>query len=131
MLGTCGQKCSDNHQGLSPSQLVFGENPKFPALYSLGPPGFEEVNVGKAAAMHIQAMHSAREAFIECESDRILKTALKKKVYAREENINPGDWIYYKNKSRKWEGPVKVATKDGKLLYTIRGGRLLTINTDH
>ena len=121
----------ENYQGFSPSQLVFGENPKFPSLYSAGPPGLEEVNVSKAAAMHINAMHSAREAFVECESERILKTALKQRIFARGENIQPGDWIYFKNKSRRWEGPVKVATKDNKLLYAVRGGRLLTINTDH
>ena len=44
--------------------------------------------------------------------------------------IEAGDWIYFKN-DRKWEGPVKVTTKDGKLLYAIRAGRLLTINSDH
>ena len=88
----------ENFQGFSPSQLVFGESPKFPALYSSGPPGLEEVQVSKVAAMHINAMHSAREAYIECESDKILKAALKKKVFARGEKVNPGDWIYFKNK---------------------------------
>ena len=110
---------------------MFGENPKFPALYSSGPPGFEEANISKTAAAHISAMHSAREAFVECEADRVLKAALKRKVYARGEDINPGSWIYFKNKSRKWEGPVKITTKDGKLLYAVRAGRLLTINIDH
>ena len=54
----------ENYQGFSPAQLVFGENPKLPALYSAGPPGLEEVNVSKSAAMHISALHLAREAFI-------------------------------------------------------------------
>ena len=43
----------------------------------------------------------------------------------------PGDWIYFKNKTRRWEGPVKITTKDGKLLYVVRAGRLMTINSDH
>ena len=72
----------ENYQGVSPAQLVLGDNPKFPELYLSGPPGFEEVNVGKAAAMHIQPLHSAREPFIECESNRILKTALQKNFFA-------------------------------------------------
>ena len=87
----------ENYQGFSPAQLVFGENPRLPALYSAGPPGLEEVNVSKSAAMHISALHLAREAFIECEADRVLRTALKQRVYARGEDILPGHWIYFKN----------------------------------
>ena len=120
-----------NYQGFSPSQIVFGENPRLPALYSAGPPGHEEVVMSKSMADHINAMHLGREAFVECEADRVLRTALRKRVYARNENIGPGDWIYYKNKTKRWEGPVKVTTCSGKLLYAVRAGRLLTINTDH
>ena len=120
-----------NYQGFSPSQIVFGENPRLPALYSAGPPGHEEVVMSKSMADHINAMHLGRAAFVKCEADRVLRTALRKRVYARNENIGPGDWIYYKNKTKRWEGPVKVTTCSGKLLYAVRAGRLLTINTDH
>ena len=41
------------------------------------------------------------------------------------------NWIYVKNKTKKWVGPVKISTKDGKLFYAIRAGRLITINSDH
>ena len=86
--------------------------------------------MSKAVAEHINALHAAREAFIKCEADRVLKQALKSRVYTQSGNISAGDWIYFKNK-RKWEGPVKVTTEDGKILYAIRKGRLLTINSDH
>ena len=62
--------------------------------------------------------------------NKVLKAALKQRIYKRGDHIKRGDWIYYKNKD-KWEGPVKVAAKDGKSLFAVRGGRLLTINTDH
>ena len=65
----------ENYQGFFPAQLVFGENPKMPALYSAGPPGLK-----KAAAAHISALHLAREAFIQCEADRVLRTALRQRV---------------------------------------------------
>ena len=120
----------ENYMGFSPFQLVFGETPKLPSVFTAGPPGYEEVVMSKAVADHINALHSAREAFIKCESDRVLKQALKSRIYTQGQNISPGDWIYFKNK-KKWEGPVKVTTKDGKLLYAIRKGRLLTINSDH
>ena len=86
--------------------------------------------MSKAVAEHINALHSAREAFIKCESDQVLKQALESRIHPQGQDISPGDWIYFKNK-RKWEGPVKVTTKDGKLLFAIRKGRLLTINSDH
>ena len=111
-----------NHLGFSPAQLVFGENPKLPTLYTAGPPGLEEAKVSKAAGMHINALHLAREAFIECEADKVLRQALKQKVFARGEDVKTGDWIYFKNKSRKWEGPVRVSSRDGKSLFAIRAG---------
>ena len=77
----------ESYQGFSPSQLVFGENPRLPALYSAGPPGLEEVRVSKAMMEHIQALHSAREAFIQCEADRVLREALRSRIYAKGEQI--------------------------------------------
>ena len=82
-------------------------------------------------ADHINAMHLERKAFIECEADRVLKTASKKRVYAGNDNFAPGDWVYYKNKSKRWEGPIQITILSGKLLYAVRAGILLTINTDH
>ena len=120
----------ENVSGFSPFQIVFGESPKLPSVYTTGPPGLEEVVMSKAVADHINALHLAREAYISGESDRIIKTALKQRIYKRGQEISQGDWIYFKNRG-KWEGPVKVCTKDGKLLYAVRAGKLLTINSDH
>ena len=86
--------------------------------------------MSKSVADHINALFLAREAYIQGESDRVLKAALKQRVYKRGEDIQTGDWIYFNN-TGKWQGPVKVTTKDGKSLYVVRGGRLLTINSDH
>ena len=120
----------ENVSGFSPFQIVFGSQPKLPSVYTSGPPGYEEVEMNKAVADHINALFLGREAYVQCESDKILKAALKQKIYKRGENVETGDWIYFNNRG-KWEGPVKVTTKDGKKLYAVRGGKLLTINTDH
>lgn len=120
----------ENVSGYSPFQLVFGKCPALPSVYTAGPPGYEEVVMEKAVADHINAMFLAREAYIQGESDKILKKALKQRVYKRGEDIRVGDWIYFTDKG-KWKGPVKVTTKDGKSLYVVRAGRLLTINSDH
>ena len=120
----------ENYQGFSPCQIVFGQNPQLPSVYRSGPPGLEEVTMSQAVANQINAMHLAREAFIECESDRVIKTVLKKRLYTKSADVHIGEWIYFKNK-RKWEGPVKILTKDGKLLYSVKAGKLITINSDH
>ena len=119
-----------NVSGYSPFQIVFGQSPSLPSVYTVGPPGLEEVCMSKSVADHINALFLAREAYIQGESDRVLKAALKQRVYKRGEDIQAGDWIYFNN-TGKWQGPVKVTTKDGKSLYVVRGGRLLTINSDH
>ena len=124
------KNCLENWQGFSPAQLVFGVNPGLPAIYCSGPPGMEEARVSGAMWQHINAMHLAREMYIQCENDTALKTALRKRCFKSAEMVNIGEWIYFKN-ARAWEGPVKVVSKDGKLLYVVRAGRLLTINSDH
>ena len=52
-----------------------------------------------------------------------LKKVLKQRIFTTKEEINPCDWIYFKNKTKRWEGPVKVTMLSGKLLYAI--------NADH
>ena len=119
-----------NISGFSPFQIVFGKSPVLPSVYVAGPSGLEEVEMAKSVAENINAMHLAREAYIAGESDKILKAALKDRIYSRGNDVKIGDWIYFKNRD-KWKGPVKVAGKDGKSLYVVRGGRFLTVNTDH
>ena len=70
-----------NYEGFSPFQLVFGESPRLPTVEAAGPPGWEEVSMNKELAEHINALHSAREAFIQCESDNFIITALNKKEF--------------------------------------------------
>ena len=71
----------ENCDGFSPFQLVFGESPKLPSVFTSGPPGWEEVVMSKGIADIINAMHAAREAFISCEADKVLKQALKSRIY--------------------------------------------------
>ena len=85
----------DNISGFSPFQIVFGEQPKLPSVYTAGPPGMEEVVMNKAVADHINALFLAREAYTAGESDRILKAALKQRIYKRGEDVKTGDWIYF------------------------------------
>ena len=91
-----------NVSGFTPFQIVFGEAPSLPSVYAAGPPGLEEVSMSKAMADHINAMHLGRQAYIECESDRVLKMALKQRIYQRGDEVKQGDWIYFKHNSEKF-----------------------------
>ena len=76
-------------------------------------------------------MLKAREEYVAVESDRVLRQALKQRIYSKSENVQSGDWIYYRNNSSSvWKGPVKVTTREGKRIYVLNGGRLNTINLD-
>ena len=121
--------CLDNYRGFSPAQLVFGRNPTSPSLVAAGPSGLEEVNVSAKVAQHLNAMHQARQAYIECESDRVVAEALKKRLYVGVEDVSKGMWVYYKQRGY-FHGPVKIHSVDGKRLFAVRAGRLLTINKD-
>ena len=80
---------------------------------------------------NIRTMLKAREVFASMEADRVLRQALQKRIYSKQDQVQSGDWIYYRNNSSSvWKGPVKVTTREGKRIYVLNGGRLNTINLD-
>ena len=119
-------------EGISPFMIVFGKNPMHPSLTDYKPGNEENApELSKVVADNIKAMIKARELFCSLESDRVLRQALKQRIYTNSERVHSGDWIYYRqNNSTVWKGPVKVTTREGKRLYVLNGGRLNTINVD-
>ena len=114
-------------------QIVYMINPKLPSVYTCGPPGLEEVSMPKSVATHINAQHLARQAYVEGESSKSLKLALKQKIYRRPETVERNDWVFFKNLpfSKIWEGPLKILARDGKTLFAVRANKMLAINTEH
>ena len=123
----------ENVSGFSPFQIVYGINPKQPSVYTCGPPGLEEVSMPKSVVTHINAQHLARQAYVEGESSKSLKLALKQKIYRRPETIERNDWVFFQNLtfSKIWEEPVKILARDGKTLFAVRANKMLAINTEH
>ena len=64
-----------NVHGFSPKQLVFGKNSNFPAVESDKPPALEGKVASEIVACNLNAMHVARQAFIESESGEKLRRA--------------------------------------------------------
>ena len=124
----------ENRFGVSPSILVFGRNViSHPDLSPTAPSTLESnVKISDRIAAHLNALSKAREAFIQAESSKTIADALKAKVVKRNEVIDVGNWIYFKNlESKLWQGPVKVVMIDNKSIYTIRNNKLVSINKDH
>ena len=57
-----------NVYGYSPNQLVFGKNPSFPTVLNNDPPALESSTASKIVAEHLNALHTARKAYIASES---------------------------------------------------------------
>ena len=74
----------------------------------------EDLTHSQLVLKHLNAMHAARKAFIEAESNEKLCRALKSKARVTTRFVyNLGDLVYYKRKdSGKWKGPGKVIGKE-------------------
>ena len=76
----------------------------------------EDITHSQLVLKHLNAMHAARKAFIEAESNEKLRKALKSKARVTTGLIyDLGDLVYYKRKdSDKWKGPGKFIGKENK-----------------
>ena len=111
---------------------MFGRIPKHPSLVEENP-GQDEVLADSQAqwARHYRMQMAAREAFVASESDRVIRKALRQRIYADIDRIKNGDWVYFKrNPDRYWRGPAKVVLRDGKTLHCVMQGNPLCINTE-
>ena len=94
--------------GYSPNQLVFGRNPNFWSNLTNNTPAMEDINYSELVLKHLCAMHEARKAFIEAESNKLCGASKTKTRVTTGIIYNLGDLVYYKRKdSEKWKGPGK------------------------
>ena len=117
--------------GYSPNQLVFGKNPKLPNVVTDGPPAWENKTASEVLAKHLNALHSARTAFIKSESCHKLKLALKSKVRTNEQTFENGDIVYYRRDMEdKWLGQGKVVFQDGKVIFVRQGAYFVRVSAN-
>jgi ribonuclease HI len=112
--------------GYSPYQIVFGRNPTMPG-FDLHPPSGNDIK-GDVLLRHLQALNSAKRAFVEAESSERVRRALRHKVRVSERSYQPGDMVYYKREgSSQWSGPAKVIVQDGKVVFIRHGSYIVRI----
>ena len=115
--------------GFSSNQLVFGKNPNLPNILSDKLPALEGVTQSQTLAMHLNALHAARQEFIRSETDERIRRALKHKVRTSEEFYSKGDQVFYKKEdSERWFGPATVVCQDGKVIFARHGGSLVRLS---
>ena len=69
-------------EGISPFMIVFGRNPMHPSLTDFKPGNEDNPELSKTVADNIKAMLKARELFCSLEYDRVLRQALKQRIYS-------------------------------------------------
>ena len=113
-----------NAHGFSPNQLVFGQNPNLPSVLIDKPPALEGCTNSEVIAVHLNAMHVARKAFLESESSEKVRRALRHKTRDVPAMVyQTGDVVYYKrHNSRCWKGPGIVIGHDNKQVFVRHGG---------
>ena len=124
----------ENRFGFSPSMLVFGRNiSAHPDLNPNEPTSLEtNVDVSQKIKSHLSAISKAREAFIQAESDKTIAEALKARLVHRHEDLEIGQWIYWKNPVvKECQGPHKIVFMDNKNVFIIRLTKLIPVNRDH
>ena len=122
-----------NVHGFSPNQLVFGRNPNIPTVLNSELPALEGVTSSKLIAQHLNAMHTARAAFIQAEASEKLRRALMKKTRTSTiHSYKTGDEVYYKRRdSKRWHGPGIVIGGINKQVFVKHGGTFLRVNPCH
>jgi len=84
------ENCLQMWNGFSSYQLVFGQNPNLPNVMVDQLPALEGTTNNDVFAAHVNALHSARRAYIEVESSSKVRKALKHKVRANSTKFSTG-----------------------------------------
>ena len=115
--------------GYSSHQLVFGEDPNLPNIMSNTLPALEGTTSSEVFAQHLNALHGARNAFIQTEADERIRRTLRNKVRASKQVFENGDRVFYKREGKeRWLGPGKVLFQDGKVVFVRHGAVFVCVS---
>ena len=117
------KKSLQNVHGFSPFQLALGQNPRLPSVTDDKPPAYTPRSSTKALRDNLDAIHKARESFIQIESSERIRRALNHNVgTSSDTKFLTGDSVYHKRANeRRWRGPGKVLGQDGQQVLIKHG----------
>ena len=119
-----------NINGFSPYQLSIGTNPRLPSTLTDDLPALTAPITSKSLGENLQALHKAREAFIQSEnSDRIRRAISHNTRTSGDTKYITGDSVYYKREtSNAWHGPGRVLGQDGQQVLLKHGGYYVRVH---
>ena len=120
-----------NVHGFSPYQLALGYNPKLPSTLNNELPSMNtNVQSSKILRDNLNALHSARKAFIESENSERIKRALNHNIRSSgDTKYMTGDVVFYKrNDSQLWKGPGTVIGQDGQQILIKHGSTYVRVH---
>ena len=124
------KNCLQMWNGFSSYQMVFGKNPKLPDIFHATLPQLEGKTHSELLAMHLNALQSARRAFIESQADEKIRRALRHRVRANLEHYMTGDKVYFKREdSNRWHGPGIVIGQERQVVFVRHGGVYVRVPT--
>ena len=126
----CAKNSLQNVGGFSPNQLVFGYNPSLPSVLRNQPPSFDRISSSELVANNLNALHSARQAFIQAESSEKLQRALRHQIRPTlGVQYSNGDMVFYKrNEQDRWMGPGTVIGSENKQVLVKHGGSYVRVH---
>ena len=124
------KNCLQMVAGYSPYQLVFGRNPRLPNVMNDSLPALEGTTISETFALHLNAMHTARQAFIKAETSEKIRRALRHQVRPSGNVFINGELVYYKrDNSKEWKGPGSVIGQDGKVVLIRHGSSIVRVHS--
>ena len=113
-----------NELGFTPIQLVIGTLLNIPLVLNSDLQALEEAD-SNVVNNHLNAMYTARKAFVKAESSDKIKQALRHPVRASEEFLENGEEVFYKgDDGKRWHGPGKVVGQLGTAVFVAHDSRL-------
>ena len=119
-----------NVAGFSPFQLAIGFNPNLPSTINDKLPSLSNKSSSQIISDNLDALHSARCAFIEAENNEKIRRSLMHNVRSSGEvKYVTGDDVYYKrDESQEWHGPGKVIGQVGQQVFVKHGSFYIRVH---
>ena len=119
-----------NVNGFTPYQIAMGQNPTLPVAVENDLPGNSLVYPSDIVRKNLNAIHTARKAYIETEFSRKIKKALSGNVReASATKYYTGDRVLYKRDvSNEWKGPGTVIGQDGSKVLIKHGPYTVSVH---
>jgi len=119
-----------NVHGFSSYQLAIGTNPQLPSVITAKPPALSGEPATSLIKTNLDALHKAREAFIQSEHSERIRRALSHNIRTSGDvKYVTSDQVYYKRKdSDAWHGPGTVLGQDGQQVLIKHGSYYVRVH---